>query len=205
MSMRIFMPLEVEVQPLRRAKPRRSGLGEYLLVLGTGRLSESLLGCGQGQLTLDPEVRTDAGDSTVPIWSATLPGVASALVGSPHSTIYKDNFLRTTLGSVLGRFGILGEEKPAFTLQTVDEVIPAGEDFVLTIIPKEPIARFDGKITFVELDEDGKRGVRSKAVVLKYGGTPLDRISIVVKAPEVGGAYELELSGAKDQVAASLF
>ncbi len=49
----------------------------------------------------------DAGDGTVPLWSAGLTGIQGQVVGGEHGTIYRNSELRRTLGILLGGADLL--------------------------------------------------------------------------------------------------
>jgi pimeloyl-ACP methyl ester carboxylesterase len=49
-----------------------------------------------------------AGDGTVPVWSGMLPGHQGRPVEGEHGTIFRDGYLRQTLGVLLGKKGVLG-------------------------------------------------------------------------------------------------
>jgi phospholipase A1 len=147
---------------------------------------------------VEPEVRPDGGDGTVPIWSAIQTGVQCALVGAPHSTIFKDRDLANKLGRLLGRSGILAAEEAKAILLVRDEVVEAGKEAVLTLALPEPVTRVEAELRFMEVDEQGvdkPGGVVSDPIQLRYAGPPVDRIQFRARVPELGGFYAAETSG----------
>ena len=75
---------------------------------------------------MEPE---DAGDGTVPAWSAGITGLQGRPVGGEHGTIYKNDDLRRTLAGLLGKAGVLAVEPERVEI-AVREPVCHPEDLV---------------------------------------------------------------------------
>ena len=105
---------------------RPSGV-RYFLFFGTRQtMVSTLLLYAEGEkLDVRRNVLAEAGDGTVPIWSATLSGLQGQPVGGAHGTLYKNPELRRTLAVLRGRRGALDRAVP-FELSLPDPFFPSG-------------------------------------------------------------------------------
>jgi len=99
----------------------------YFLFFGTRQtmVSSLLLHTEGGKLDVRRNVVGDAGDGTVPVWSAALSGLQGQPVGGAHGTLYKNPELRRTLAVLLGRPGALDPALP-FDLSLPDPFFTSG-------------------------------------------------------------------------------
>jgi pimeloyl-ACP methyl ester carboxylesterase len=106
---------------------RPSGV-RYFLFFGTRQtMVSTLLLHEEGErLDVRRNVLQNAGDGTVPVWSAALSGLQGQPVGGAHGTLYKNPELRRTLAVLLGRRGALDRVLP-FDLSLPDPFFPSGK------------------------------------------------------------------------------
>src|SRR5690606_15655961 len=131
------------------------------------------------------ESRQDAGDGTVPTWSACQNGVQLALVGGEHGEIYRDAKLQQMLAVLLGKPGALAVTLPTAELALSDEVVVVDGETRAVLIFAQPVTRVDGELEIARLvDGDGRQldvPTASKQPV-RYSGAPLDRLTFQVSA-----------------------
>jgi pimeloyl-ACP methyl ester carboxylesterase len=157
--------------------------------------SAKLLKSGSGYqvslLSLD-----DAGDGTVPIWSASLTGVQGRPVGGEHGEIYKSTDLRSTLAALLGAPGNLGAIIPKVEVFVRDKVVEPKVTLHTAFNFPDRVSNIRGVVSFekVEVNEAGKeqsakrRGPRH---TLNYSGVAADSIRIALTAPAEPGSYRV--------------
>lgn len=148
----------------------------------------------------------DAGDGTVPSWSASLIWAQQMLVAGDHGSLYKPREVLTTLGVLLGKPGVLAamEESEAIRLSLHDEVLVPEHTVPLTLF-------ISGKAKLtVELvvrkcaASDGKT-LESPAefdrIPVSYDGPPIDSITLQFTSPKYPCVYELDIESSGRSIA----
>jgi len=136
----------------------------------------------------------DAGDGTVPIWSASLNGVQSRPVGGEHGSIYKNAELRSTLATLLGHRGVLAVAS-GVEIAIRDHVVNPGAPLPFVLTPSSGATELEGDLRIDRLLVDDSRitsilplGNTQRIV---YRGLAAERLSLVTEAPKIPGIYRL--------------
>jgi len=139
-------------------------------------------------------MRDDAGDGTVPVWSALLPGTQMEPVGGEHGDIYKNSGLQHVLGPLLGKIGVLFAAGPEPEI-TVNPKVVEPETPVKIIIefPRGTIS-VDGEIQLIrKISSSGAAipagGPPAKRLKIRYEGPQIDHLAVEDDAPEFAGIY----------------
>lgn len=137
----------------------------------------------------------DAGDGTVPVWSGQPNGMQSMPVGGEHSTLFRSGDLRRTLAVLLGVPGKLAAEF-VVEVSAAPKVVEPGASLGVALLFPGGVPAVQGKLSFhrVETDADGKE-LSAKAfgepVSVDYSGGTVDKIGLMVDAPEYAGVYRI--------------
>ncbi|MEP6622356.1 MAG: hypothetical protein ABJE47_23740, partial [bacterium] len=205
--------LGLSLENLASAQRFRSGLSlerrpshvRYFSFYGTAQktiTSMRLTSAGGG-----PQVRPfdaeNGGDETVPVWSAGLNGVQGLPVGGEHGTIFRDDALRLTLASLLGKKGVLAGEPQRTTVLVPKHVVAPEERMTIQLAFATPTAVLQGSIAFrrVTIQDDDAVGIAApfgKPSAIQYSGSHLNRLEFTVTAPEFAGFYEAVYTSALD-------
>ncbi len=151
-------------------------------------------------LPLEKITRDDAGDGTVPDWSAWLPDAQGLAVGGKHTVLFKDNTLRKALAVLLG----CDSEQTLMRISSVElqisdlVVAPAAELGIDLIFDREdPPADPELELLLLQaqIDERGAvigfEPVDKRVVKNQSGSVRSWRFSI--PAPDRAGIYRLEI------------
>jgi len=108
----------------------------------------------------------DAGDDTVPFWSAVPRAVQKQVVVNEHSKIFHGMpFKRVFYRLLGGDLGVpleclgLQEKIEAVRVSIPTPVINAGHEFELLIVPGSPVEKIGGVLWFQRLKEDGTSAI----------------------------------------------
>jgi hypothetical protein len=136
----------------------------------------------------------DAGDGTVPSWSASLPGIQAQQVGGEHDTLFRDQDLRLTLPVLLGRHAVLRASwPPAVEIALREDVVGPGDD-IHAVLGLERCRAVQGDLCLEQARVENEAVAEWTPLVrtpLAYTGAPAQTLSIVLRAPEQPGAYRL--------------
>lgn len=177
---------------------RRPDRVRYFFFVGSHQvtLSSVLLfkkGSGYDVRRVDLE---DAGDGTVPIWSAALTSVQGRPVGGEHGGIYKSVDLRRTLAGLLGVPGMLGAIIPKAEVSIRDKVVEPSVTIHIALNFPEKVRNVRGVLSFekVEVTDTGKERSAKRSgprQTLNYSGVAVDSIAVVLVAPAKAGFYRV--------------
>jgi phospholipase A1 len=185
---------------------RRPAGVPYFCFVGT---RQPTLANVQGAFTgADTRVRgvevSDAGDGTVPSWSASFAGMQQLAVGGEHGTLYQVPEVQRTMGALLGKAGVLAIGlAPEYRLTLSVQVAVPEQRLQLAILGRQPHARIEAQVVVEKLA--GTDGAPLAAPVevarhpVTYSGADVDSLSLVVAAPKYAGiyAYSLRSQGAR--------
>jgi pimeloyl-ACP methyl ester carboxylesterase len=170
----------------------------YFTFVGNQQTSLSavrLLSAG-ARYTLQRVEPDDAGDGTVPIWSAGLTGIQGHFVGGEHGTLYKNGELRRTLAVLLGKPGVLAAAPAAVEVAVRDRVVHPSSIVYLVLGFPSPVTTIRGEIR-LERPADATPAAPGGFVVvgppqrITYDGGAAERLSLRLKAPAIRGAYRV--------------
>jgi pimeloyl-ACP methyl ester carboxylesterase len=139
----------------------------------------------------------DAGDGTVPFWSSTQSGVQTEPVGGSHGTIYQNGRLKTLLGVLLGKTGILAStgDQPEVTVEP--QFVELRTRFQVTVDFPVGTTKYVGAVRLRRVErEDGPVASGTEltnTVPLEYNGPTIDHLTVVLDAPAYAGLWVVEL------------
>ena len=159
----------------------------------------------------------DAGDGTVPIWSALPRPAQRQLVVNEHATVFdgipfKRVFFRLMGGDAgppLEALPGAAEAGPHLALTIDGPVQRARRAIELTIAVVEPAAEFaladvpgrvgriDGELVIDRLDEDGRRALPEAhaRIPIRYDGPPVERLTLLLPAIDEPGLFRMRFHG----------
>jgi phospholipase A1 len=141
---------------------------------------------------LEPD---DAGDGTVPSWSAALNGIQGQPVGGEHGTIYRNRELRRTLAGLLGAPGVLAVEEDGVEVALRERVSEPAKPVRVSLSFAHAVSHVEGELRLlrVTLDETGAvvSSVQFGSFPIRYTGLGAETIGLTFNAPNVLGVYRV--------------
>lgn len=152
---------------------------------------------GRGGLRPDAIEEEDGGDGTVPTWSAFTSALQRQFVGGEHGTMYQNIGLRTALGTLLGKPGVLAGLPEHVEVAVRDRVVEPGDTVHVIIGFSRAVQDFTGLLTIERAQTDQTTG-RAVAFdppqqlhTVGYRGLGLETMSLQFQAPDLPGAYRV--------------
>jgi hypothetical protein len=148
----------------------------------------------------------DAGDGTVPFWSAMPHPVQKQVVVNEHTHVFKGMpFMRVfyrLLGGDLGpplealdRAEAAGLEPLRLSIPT--PIVRRGDEFELLLVPPSPATPFDGALLLQRLKEDGTPAAPPEEMSrVRYDGPRISHLRMRLPPLGSAGLYELRYEGA---------
>jgi pimeloyl-ACP methyl ester carboxylesterase len=148
-----------------------------------------------GKRTIVKIDRDDAGDGTVPYWSGAMTGVQNEPVGGEHGDIYKDRGLRTLLGNLLGKAGLMQADGLVLQLALREKVATPASTIHLTLDMPRQTVHIAGELKMQRVvDAAGVETPASPWTLIKavhYDGPEVDHLAVMLKAPDYTGVYRI--------------
>lgn len=184
----------------------------YFYFAGTGHETVTRVNVWQGDGGSFPHdqmevTRTrDAGDGTVPFWSALPSRGQKQVVVNEHSSVFtgmpfKAVFFRLlggSLGPALESVDRTQESDPdALRLSMPTQVIECGKGFELLLVPRAPVQKISGELVLRKLTEEGllAAGPSEPIAEVNYTGAPVSTLRLSMPALSSRGLYELKFEG----------
>jgi hypothetical protein len=136
----------------------------------------------------------DAGDGTVPVWSAALTGVQGQPVGGEHSTIYRNDILRRTMAALLGAPGVLAVAPGQVEIALRERVVHFGDLVHASLTFGAGVDKLDGKLVIQLVDTAIDPPTYSAPVStfpIKYSGLNAEKFNLIFSAPTFPGIYRI--------------
>lgn len=170
----------------------------YFFFVGTRQTtvsSISLLRSGTDYSVRKTEVE-DAGDGTVPSWSASVTGIQNMPVGGEHSIIYKNGDLRRILAVLLGKAGVLATDPNSVEVALREHVVNPLEDVHVNLTFASGVNDIDGELRVETAhfnDEEKLLGYLLPIATypIRYTGLEAENISVILRAPTQAGIYRV--------------
>lgn len=148
----------------------------------------------------------DAGDGTVPFWSALPTAGQKQVVVNEHSHAFTGSaFMKVfyrllggdlgiPLQSALDGVGVGEDEAPRLSMAS--PVVPAGRPFELLLIPTEAVSDVSGQFVLQRLQDDGSpTGAAEVFDKIAYEGPPVSKLSLEMSGVPQPGVYALRFEG----------
>jgi hypothetical protein len=145
----------------------------------------------------------DAGDGTVPFWSALPRAVQKQVVVNEHMGVFRGmpfkrvfyRLLGGDLGVPLESIGAAESAGPTH-LSMPTPVIQAGQAFELLVVPQSPAGIIDGKLLLQKLNDDGTPvSPPEEMSAISYKGPRVSRLRLMMPAITAPGFFQLTFSG----------
>jgi pimeloyl-ACP methyl ester carboxylesterase len=183
------------------AKQRRPAHVAYLHLAGTGHGTTLRVDHLDGMRI--QRAGEDAGDGTVPLWSAVDPALPNFAAPGAHDSVFTNDSLRAlvfrALGSSVPTLGIseATADALAIDISTAAVTLPVDEPFELLLVPRAPRERIDGAVKIRRLDPVTEKPARAATVVLplKLEAGALTFLKLQVPAIAKVGLYEAVFVG----------
>lgn len=138
----------------------------------------------------------DAGDGTVPSWSAGVTGVQCLPVGGEHGTLYKNDDLRRTLAVLLGKAGVLAADPGRVEVALRERVVNPDDDVHVSLTFSTNIGAIDGELLVERalVDEQGcllEFRPTTATYPVRYTGLLAEKIGLILRAPTRPGVYRI--------------
>lgn len=173
----------------------------YFYFAGTGHETPTRVNVLRGggvELTRTP----DAGDGTVPMWSA-LPRVGQKqVVVNEHAAVFRGRPFKAVFSRLLG--GGLDEALESaveavgdtVTLSVATPVLRAGKPFELVMVPDAPQRSIAGTLRIVEIDLTGAAvDGAGQSVPIAYAGPEVAHLRLQMDGLEKPGHYRIDFQG----------
>lgn len=176
---------------------RRPSAVRYFFFAGTRETTTHAIhvSMDKGKRTIKKVERDDAGDGTVPFWSSTQSGVQCEPVGGAHANIYKNGTLRSVLGFLLGKAGLMHAEGQTPELSLREPVIHPEKPVQLTIHMPRASVEINGEVRLRRSVNAAGQMVDAPVwidpVPIRYAGPEIDHLAVVFPAPAYTGVYEI--------------
>ena len=185
--------LDVGKRPKFGGKPIR-----YFFFTGTRQTTISSVNVLKVDATLFEVRKTeleDAGDGTVPAWSATMTGIQGQPVGGEHSTIYRNNTLRRTMAVLLGAKGVLASLPVQVEVALRERVVHDGDTVHAALTFGAGVDKLDGKLVIHLTNVDAGGAVTGLMPVsehdISYRGLNAEKLNVIFSAPAFPGIYRV--------------
>lgn len=187
-----FKKFDVAKRPQFNGQPIR-----YFFFVGT-RLttisSVNVLKVDASKYNIRKTELEDAGDGTVPAWSAAITGIQGQPVGGDHVRIYRNDILRRTMAALLGAPGVLAAGPMQVEVALRERVVHPADNVHASLTFGAVVDKLDGKLIIQLVDATTSPPKYSKPVSvfpIKYTGLNAERLSVIFSAPGLHGIYRV--------------
>ena len=170
----------------------------YFYFAGTGHKTATRINVGSTgrQITLSD----DAGDGTVPLWSALPVTGQKQLVVGEHAKFFTQSTFKAVFFRLLGKtfsqppIGLAGT---ALDLSVQSPIIPKSHEVELLLISAAPVPEIKGEVTIERTEDPAKPWVTFRAPApVVYTGPPLSHLRLLLPATGKTGLFRLSFGGA---------
>lgn len=180
----------------------------YFYFAGTGHETVTRINVWKrnGQYLPDDMVVTrteDAGDGTVPFWSAIPRAVQKEVVVNEHAQVFRGMPFKLVFYRLLGGdigLPLQGLEQNIQTdplrLSLATPIVQIGEEFELLIVPSTPVGSFEGSFFLRRISEGGVPVSENEEVSkLSYLGPRVSKLRLMMPPLAIPGLYQLTYEG----------
>ena len=152
----------------------------------------------------------EAGDGTVPIWSALPRAVQKQVIVNEHANIFRGGPFKRVFFRLLGGDAGPPTEAPRgadfqLSVSLQKPVFPEAEPVDLILSAEMPFGTLQGRLVFEARGEGDEAGQIAAAVPVAYSGPPIPWLAMTVPARLVPGIYEVRFEGDRQQVERAVF
>ncbi|MGH9942175.1 MAG: lipase/acyltransferase domain-containing protein [Pyrinomonadaceae bacterium] len=138
----------------------------------------------------------DAGDGTVPSWSAGVTGIQNMPVGGEHHILYKSPEVRRTLAVLLGKAGVLAGDPDRVEVALRERVVNPSDNVHVSITFASGVNEVEGELRVEAARFDGAGQLLGylpavAAYPIRYMGLDAEKIGVIFRAPTRAGIYRI--------------
>lgn len=180
----------------RLAKGKRPGHVRYFQFAGVGHSTATRVNVGT--MAMNTTLSADAGDGTVPLWSAApLAGQKQTVPGN-HTDFFTHDYFKAVFYRLFGktyRVAPLGAA-PVMRLSVADLVMPADRPVEVVLLPALPVSHIAGRLTVDRTETpDGPWVTFRGPTPLAYDGPETRSMIVTLPAMGQGGLYRIGFEG----------
>lgn len=187
------------------ARQRRPPHVAYLHLAGTGH-GTALRVDQVGEMHVQ-RLGEDAGDGTVPLWSALDPALPNFAAPGAHDSVFTNSQLRAlvyrALGATLPVMGVREAlaDAQAIDLSIAEATVPVDTPFELLLVPRAPRERIDGAVKIRRIDPQTGAPKPAEAIVLPLKLESGALTFLKMQVPPIGelGVYEAVFAGKAEE------
>lgn len=180
----------------------------YFYFAGTGHKTVTRINVGPGGAH---KVETaDAGDGTVPLWSALPRTVQKQLVINEHANVFRGGPFKRVF------FRLMGGDAGPPTEATVEDalrlavslqkpVVPLGDPVEVVLSAELPFTELQGRLVFEARGEADVAGAVAAEAPVAYSGPAIPSLALTIPVKLPPGIYELRFEGDRQQVERAVF
>jgi hypothetical protein len=170
----------------------------YFYFAGTGHKTATRVNVATGSKIVTRS--EDAGDGTVPMWSALPASGQKQLVMGEHSSFFTETMFKAVFFRLFGKefptppVGLDGTPAGALSIQSL--TVRKDEEIELLIAPRAPVSAVDGRVVIESSEGPGKPfAAFGESSEVSYSGPPVP--SLKLRLPAVGkpGFYRVTFIG----------
>lgn len=177
----------------------------YFYFAGTGHKTVTRVNVvtnAAGQIDLNRAILTktpDAGDGTVPFWSALPRSAQKQTVVNEHASVFTGTPFLSVFRRLLGGAPVLAVERLGvveIAMSTDQPVQEAGLPIELLLVPAQPLDSLRADVTAERIDEAGLQvAMPQRLAALAFSGADLTQLRLDLPGITEPGHYRLHLSG----------
>lgn len=189
----------------RLAKGKRPDDVRYFQFAGTGHPTATRVNVGTTGLHVT--VSADAGDGTVPLWSAAPLAGQKHLVAGNHTDFLAKDAFKAVFWRLFGKSYPVPPmgAAPQLALSLDAAVYGSGQALALQLVPTVPQSRISGAVTVERTDAPDKPWQPFRDPLrLDYDGPATPRLAVIVPAMGRGGFYRIGFDGQPSATAPAL-
>ncbi|QCI68359.1 lipase/acyltransferase domain-containing protein [Phreatobacter stygius] len=180
------------------AKAKAPAHIRYFYFAGTGHKTATRVNVGSSSKQVTRS--EDAGDGTVPMWSALPKSAQKQLVVGEHASFFSETTFNAVFFRLFGKnfptppLGAAGTETAALSVQSL--TIGKSDEVELVIAPSAPVVSVKGKVVLESSDGPGKPFTAfGAALKVSYSGPPIPILKLRLPAIGKPGFYRVRFVG----------
>ncbi|MBV6651981.1 MAG: hypothetical protein KI789_19845 [Hoeflea sp.] len=174
----------------------------YFYFSGTGHKTVTRVNINgtQAQMVMTP----DAGDGTVPLWSALPRRVQKQVVVNEHANVFRGNAFKRVFFRLFGADAGAPLEAPSdaafkLALSLQRPIFEEGAPIEAVLSAEVPFTALQGDLVFEARSDDDVAGLVAARVPISYSGPALGTLAVSIEASLTAGFYEVRYEGDRAQ------
>jgi phospholipase A1 len=162
-------------------------------------------------LNRDVVTTPDAGDGTVPMWSALPRAVQKQVVINEHANVFRGNPFKRVFFRLFGAdagapLEAMVDEAATLQISLQKQVFAAGTPIEVVLSAETPVRNLEGRLVFDRITEaDDGTQTEVAAVPIRYEGPGIPSLALTIDVPLDPGFHELRFEGDRPQADRAVF